>query len=99
MRLSPRSRNSVKHKSASVEFADQTGGRILTNRLEFNYKNRPKLLEARYIILRHFFMGLAKSLSLLAVSHVCLELPDRRRGGGSSRLGSCHSTFIKEVRH
>ena len=95
MRLSLRSRNSVKHKSASVEFADQTGGRILTNRLEFNYKNRPKLLEARYTILRLFFMGLAKSLSLLAVSHVCLELPDRRRGGGSSRLGNCHD----EIRH
>ena len=57
MRLSRRSRNSVKHKSASVEFADQTGGRVLTIRLEFNYKNRPKLLEARHIILRPFFMG------------------------------------------
>ena len=100
MRLSPRSRNSVKHKSASVEFADQTGGRILTIRLEFNYKNRPKLFEARYTILRLFFMGLAKSLSfLLAASHVCLERPDRRRGCGSSRLGSCHSIFIKEIRH
>ena len=65
MRLSRRSRNSVKHKSASVEFADQTGGRILTIRLEFNYKNRPKLLEARYTILRLFFMGLAKSLSFV----------------------------------
>ena len=58
MRLSLRSRSSVKHKSASVEFADQTGGRILTFRLEFNYKDRPKLLEARYTILRLFFMGL-----------------------------------------
>ena len=57
MRLSPRSRNSVKHKSASVEFADQTGGRVLTIRLEFNYTDRPKLLEARHIILRPFFMG------------------------------------------
>ena len=57
MRLSPRSRNSVEHKSASVEFADQTGGRILTIRLEFNYKDRPKLLEARHTILRPFFMG------------------------------------------
>ena len=57
MRLSPRSRNSVKHKSASVEFADQTGGRILTVRLEFNYKNRPKLLEARYTIFETIFYG------------------------------------------
>ena len=57
MRLSPRSRNSVKHKSASVEFADQTGGRIFDYLTEFNYTDRPKLLEARHIILRPFFMG------------------------------------------
>ena len=57
MRLSRRSRNSVKHKSASVEFADQTGGRILTVRLEFNYKNRPKLSEARYTIFETIFYG------------------------------------------
>lgn len=57
MRLSPRSRNLVKHKSASVEFADQTGGRIFDYRLEFNYVDRPKLLETRHVILRPFFMG------------------------------------------
>jgi monoamine oxidase len=57
MRLSRRSRNSVKHKSTSVEFADQTGGRVLTIRLEFSYTDRPKLLEARHTILRPFFMG------------------------------------------
>ena len=38
---------SEKRGSASVEFANQTGDRILTVRLEFNYKNRPKLLETR----------------------------------------------------
>ena len=59
MRLSLQSRNSVKHKSASVEFADQTGGRILTVRLEFNYKKRPKLSEARYTNFESIFCGLS----------------------------------------
>ena len=57
MRLSHQSRNPVKHKSASVEFADQTGGRVFDYRLEFDYADRPKSLEARHIILRPFFMG------------------------------------------
>ena len=57
MRLSPRSRNSVKHKSASVEFADQTGGRILTVRLEFNYKTGQNCLRHDIQFLRLFFYG------------------------------------------
>ena len=62
MRLSHRSRNSVKHKSASVELADQTGGRLLTKRLEFKYKNESKLSRHDVQILRSFFVGPANSL-------------------------------------
>ena len=62
MRLSHRSRNSVKHKSASAELADQTGGRLLTKRLEFKYKNESKLSRHDVQILRSFFVGPANSL-------------------------------------
>ena len=57
MRLSHQSRNPVKHKSASVELANQTGGRLLTVRLEFNYKNGSKLSEARYTNFESIFCG------------------------------------------
>ena len=57
MRLSLQSRNPVRHRSASVEIANQTGGRLLTVRLEFNYKNESKLFEARYTNFESIFCG------------------------------------------
>ena len=62
MRLSPQTRNPVRHRSASVEIANQTGDRVLTIRLQVNYKNRSNLWEARVQILYLFFVGLAVSL-------------------------------------
>ena len=63
MRLSPQSRNSVKHKSASVEFADQTGGRILTIRLEFNYKKQAKIIGGTTYNFETIFYGAWLSFS------------------------------------
>ena len=92
MRLSPQSRNSVKHKSASVEFANQTGGRVLNLRLEFNYKNRSKLFEARDTNFESIFYGPSLLfVLLLADSHACLQQQSRRLEAVYSRLGSCYS--------
>ena len=57
MRLSYLSRNPEKNESASVAIANQTGGRLLTVRLEFNYKNGSKLFEARYTNFESIFCG------------------------------------------
>ena len=62
MRLSYLSRNPEKNESASVAIANQTGGRLLTVRLEFNYKNGSKLLRHDIQILSLFFVGLVSSL-------------------------------------
>ena len=62
MRLSRQSRNPVKHKSASVAIANQTGGRLLTVRLEFNYKTGQNCLRHDIQILSLFFVGPANSL-------------------------------------
>ena len=62
MRLSLQNRNPVKRRSASVEFANQTGDRILTVRLEFNYKTDQNCLRHDIQILNLFFVGLANSL-------------------------------------
>ena len=100
MRLSLQSRNSVKHKSASVEFAYQTGDRVLTVRLEFNYKNRSKLFEARDTNFESIFLwGLANSLSL------CWRIPTRvcnsRTDVWKLSIADWEAAivFIKEVRH
>ena len=63
MRLSRRSRNSVKHKSASVEFADQTGGRVFDYRLEFNYADRPKFIGGTTYNFETMFYGAWLSFS------------------------------------
>ena len=65
MRLSLQNRNPVKRRSASVEFANQTGDRILTVRLEFNYKTDQNCLRHDIQILSPFFVGLANSLSFV----------------------------------
>ena len=100
MRLSLQSRNSVKHRSASVEIANQTGDRILTVRLEFNYKNRPKLSEARCTNFESIFYGPYLTLCLFVGGFPRLSETARLESGVCySRLGSCYVTFIKEVRH
>ena len=100
MRLSHRSRNSVKHKSASAELADQTGGRLLTKRLEFKYKNESKLSRHDVQILRSFFVGPANSLFYCCrVSTSVYDCRIEVKNLTKVEKGSRHSTFVKKVGH
>ena len=96
VRLSYLSRNPEKNESASVAIANQTGGRLLTVRLEFNYKNESKLLRHEYKFWNCFLWTL---LALCSIVVGFFSLSINAEIKSRMWLQPRHSTIVEETGH